>query len=130
MLPLDSENFEDAGKRPKRKVIQHNVLRVLYANQDKALSSKELESILKVRRQGVHQGLRALEQKGYVERGMLEGEKRNTYYATITAKGVRYVEKRQLCGQRYCVLNTQTGAEGEEGSSVSDTEATSEDDEG
>ena len=68
-------------------------MRVLHANPTLALSSKELEQILKVRRQGIHQALRALEQKGLIERGMIEGEKRKTHYATITKKGVRYVKK-------------------------------------
>jgi len=62
----------------------------LYANRDKALSAKELEQILKVRRQGIHQALRALEQKGWIERGMVD-EGRNVYYAIITQKGADYI---------------------------------------
>jgi len=106
---MTSNNFESEGKNPKRKVIQNNILRILHANQDKALSSKELESILKVRRQGIHQGLRALEEKGLIMRGMMEGEKRNTYYATITQRGIKHVERqKERSGKMH--KESQTGA--------------------
>ena len=90
MCPIDSKDFEKKGKRPKRKKIQINILKILAANPTQALSSKELEEILGVIRQEVHQGLRALDEKGFVERGAVR-DSRTVYYATITEAGLKYV---------------------------------------
>lgn len=94
-MPISSKKFEKFGKDMKRRKVQINVLMVLDANQGKALSSKELGAVLRVRRQGIHQALRALESRGLIERGMVEEKPRSIYYAVITEEGVRYVKERK-----------------------------------
>ena len=87
-MTITAELFKNEGReQTKRRPLQKNILLLLRANPDKAISSKEFENGFNVRRQSVHQALRALEEKGLIERGLIQEGKRHVVYATITEKG-------------------------------------------
>jgi len=87
-LTVSVERFKNEGYEvQKRKPLQKNILKLLRANPDQAISSKEMENGFNVRRQSIHQALRALEEKGLIERGLVLEGKRRIIYATITEKG-------------------------------------------
>jgi DNA-binding MarR family transcriptional regulator len=85
-MPIALSEFSE-GEVPKKKIIQKNVIRVLQRNPLVAISSREFENILNIRRQGVNQALRALERKGLVKRGMIKEGSRSVVYASLTKKG-------------------------------------------
>lgn len=82
-MPIKKEDFEE-GTEPSKKVIQENILKILKKNPKVAISSKEFENILNVRRQSINQALRALERKGKIIRGLIKEGKRYIVYARLT----------------------------------------------
>ena len=82
-MPIGKEAFEEDGKEPKKKVVQSNILKVLKKNPGVAISTKEFENILNVRRQCINQALRALERKGKIKRGLVKEGKRYVIYARL-----------------------------------------------
>lgn len=85
-MPIEMNEFE-GGDKPKRKIIQRNIVRILKKNLTSAISAREFENILNVRRQNVNQALRALERKGYVKRGIIKEGSRSVVYASLTKLG-------------------------------------------
>lgn len=87
-MTITAERFKNEGRdSQKRRPLQKNILRLLQANPDQAISSKELENGFNTRRQSIHQALRALEEKGLIKRGLVKEGNRLVIYATITEKG-------------------------------------------
>lgn len=85
-MPIEVEKFEE-GEKPKKKVIQKNILLILKRNTSLAISSREFENILNVRRQNINQALRALERKGLIKRGLIKEGSRSVIYANLTKLG-------------------------------------------
>ena len=81
-MPINKESFNE-GATPHRKKLQVNVMKILQKNPTVAISSIEFERILNARRQAINQALRALEQKGMVERAYIKDGPRNVTYVTI-----------------------------------------------
>jgi DNA-binding MarR family transcriptional regulator len=90
-MPIALSEFSE-GEVPKKKIIQKNVVRILQRNPQMAISSREFENILNIRRQGVNQALRALERKGLIKRGMIKEGSRSVVYASLTKKGMAIME--------------------------------------
>jgi len=82
-MPISSEEFEKATPVKPRKKLQTNILKILRKNPRLAVSSIELENILDVRRQAIHQACRALEEKGLIERGFIKENNRYVAYVKI-----------------------------------------------
>ena len=87
-MPIGKQAFDEDGKEPTKKVIQSNILKILRKNPDVAISSKEFENILNVRRQSINQALRALERKGKIKRGLVKEGKRYVVYARLESSSV------------------------------------------
>jgi len=85
-MPIEMEKFE-GGDKPKRKIIQKNIVLILRKNLTSAISAREFENILNVRRQNVNQALRALERKGLIKRGIIKEGSRSVIYASLTKLG-------------------------------------------
>jgi predicted transcriptional regulator len=81
-MPITKDSFAE-GATPRRKKLQVNVMKVLQKNPQVAISSIEFERILNARRQAINQALRALEQKGMVERAYIKEGPRSVTYVTI-----------------------------------------------
>jgi Fic family protein len=84
-MPIPITQWND-GTEPKRKKLQVNILKILEANPDKALSSIDFENIFNTRRQSINQALRALEAKGKITRGFVKENQRYVCYAAIKVK--------------------------------------------
>lgn len=85
-MPIEMEKFEE-GEKPKKKIIQKNIVHILKRNKALAISSREFENILNVRRQNVNQAFRALERKGLIERGLIKEGSRSVVYVRLTKLG-------------------------------------------
>ena len=82
-MGVDNRTFIREGKVPHRNKTQEMIMQVLEANPHLAFSLKDLESILNVRRQGIVQAVRPLENRKIIISGTIEENNRKVVYITL-----------------------------------------------
>lgn len=102
-MVVDNFEFIEQGTEPKKRRTQYKIIKILKANEDLAFSMSDLQEIIGVRRQGIVQAIKALENRGEVIVGMIHEDNHLVMYTTIkeekNGKRKKELERTTLQGQ-------------------------------